>query len=74
MAFEEGEVIRLKKTGGGMLLEMSRLIEPGNIIEVIFGSSTSRPTTSVLEVCWSDRLFHSRRQRYLVGCRSLFSS
>lgn len=75
VTFEEGVVKRIKNTRHGMLLEMSRAVEPGHIIEVTFRPSPRQPTTSVLEVCWSDHVLQpSGPQRYLVGCRSLFSS
>src|SRR5262249_43352311 len=49
----EGTVTSRNKSGHGLLLQMSRPFDPGDILEVTFTSSDQQSTTAVLEVRWS---------------------
>lgn len=72
--FVEGTVTSLNKSGHGLLLQMSRPFDQGDIFEVRFKSSDQRSTTTVLEVRWSKPVNpRSGSRHYRVGCRNLIS-
>ncbi len=72
--FLGGKVTTLNKSRHGLLLQMSRPFDQGDILEVRFNSSDRQSTTTVLEVRWSKRVSPRPGFRhYLVGCRNLIS-
>ena len=72
--FEEGTVTSLNKSGHGLLLQMSRPFDQGDILEVRFNSSEQQSTTAVVEVRWAEPVRSRSGSRYYrVGCRNLIS-
>ena len=72
--FVGGTVTSLNKSGHGLLLQMSRSFDQGDILEVTFKSSDQQSTTAVLEVRWSKPVSpRSGSRHYHVGCRNLIS-
>lgn len=58
----------------GMLLELSRHLKRGEMLEVRW-TIKGRPTITVFEVCWSKSFPRgSGRRSYHVGCRRIFST